>query len=121
MPQQKLRFETLQVHAGNDAAAARRAAAPPIFQTTSFTFDDCAHGAGLFALDAAVTGPVVPREPGLGTQPRTPNSAAASGSVRRPSRVAAAKATTSAPDSSAAVDSPRNSSASRASASSSGE
>ncbi|MEN6528049.1 MAG: O-acetylhomoserine aminocarboxypropyltransferase/cysteine synthase family protein [Candidatus Polarisedimenticolia bacterium] len=53
MPQQKPRFETLQVHAGNGAAAARRAAAPPIFQTTSFTFDDCAHGAGLFALDAA--------------------------------------------------------------------
>ncbi|HYH08235.1 MAG TPA: O-acetylhomoserine aminocarboxypropyltransferase/cysteine synthase [Thermoanaerobaculia bacterium] len=45
-----LRYETLQVHAGQEPAAGTHARAVPIFQTTSFTFDDAAHGARLFAL-----------------------------------------------------------------------
>ena len=44
------RFETLQIHAGQSPAAGPNARAVPIYQTTSFTFDDAAHGARLFAL-----------------------------------------------------------------------
>ena len=44
------RFETLQIHAGQSPAAGTNARAVPIYQTTSFTFDDAAHGARLFAL-----------------------------------------------------------------------
>src|SRR5512146_3008930 len=44
------RFETLQVHAGQEPAPGTNARAVPIYQTTSFTFDDTAHGARLFAL-----------------------------------------------------------------------
>jgi O-acetylhomoserine/O-acetylserine sulfhydrylase len=44
------RFETLQVHAGQEPAPGTHARAVPIYQTTSFTFDDSAHGARLFAL-----------------------------------------------------------------------
>ena len=43
-------FETLQVHAGQEPAPGTNARAVPIYQTTSFTFDDAAHGARLFAL-----------------------------------------------------------------------
>ncbi len=46
-----LRFETLQVHAGAEPAPGTRARAVPIYQTTSYTFDDAAHGARLFALE----------------------------------------------------------------------
>jgi O-acetylhomoserine (thiol)-lyase len=46
----KRRFETLQVHAGQEPAPGTNARAVPIYQTTSFTFDDTAHGARLFAL-----------------------------------------------------------------------
>lgn len=45
-----LRYETLQIHAGQEPAAGTNARAVPIYQTTSFTFDDAAHGARLFAL-----------------------------------------------------------------------
>lgn len=45
-----LRYETLQVHAGQEPAAGTNARAVPIFQTTSYTFDDSGHGARLFAL-----------------------------------------------------------------------
>ncbi|HYI12132.1 MAG TPA: O-acetylhomoserine aminocarboxypropyltransferase/cysteine synthase [Thermoanaerobaculia bacterium] len=45
-----LRYETLQIHAGQEPAAGTNARAVPIYQTTSFTFDDSAHGARLFAL-----------------------------------------------------------------------
>jgi len=45
------RFETLQVHAGQDPAPGTNARAVPIYQTTSYTFDDSAHGARLFALE----------------------------------------------------------------------
>ncbi len=44
------RFETLQVHAGQEPAPGTNARAVPIYQTTSYTFDDAAHGARLFAL-----------------------------------------------------------------------
>ncbi len=44
------RFETLQVHAGQEPAPGTRARAVPIYQTTSYTFDDAGHGARLFAL-----------------------------------------------------------------------
>ncbi len=45
------RFETLQIHAGQDPAPGTNARAVPIYQTTSYTFDDSAHGARLFALE----------------------------------------------------------------------
>ena len=45
------RFETLQVHAGQEPAPGTNARAVPIYQTTSYTFDDSAHGARLFALE----------------------------------------------------------------------
>ncbi|MBW7901756.1 MAG: O-acetylhomoserine aminocarboxypropyltransferase/cysteine synthase [Rhodocyclaceae bacterium] len=44
------RFETLQVHAGQSPAPGTNARAVPIYQTTSYTFDDADHGARLFAL-----------------------------------------------------------------------
>jgi len=43
-------FETLQLHAGQEPAPGTNARAVPIYQTTSYTFDDTAHGARLFAL-----------------------------------------------------------------------
>lgn len=43
-------FETLQLHAGQAPDPATRATAVPIYATTSFTFEDSAHGARLFAL-----------------------------------------------------------------------
>lgn len=45
-----LRFETLQIHAGQEPAPGTNARAVPIYQTTSYTFDSAAHGARLFAL-----------------------------------------------------------------------
>jgi O-acetylhomoserine (thiol)-lyase len=44
------RFETLQVHAGQDPAPGTNARAVPIYQTTSYTFDDTGHAARLFGL-----------------------------------------------------------------------
>jgi O-acetylhomoserine (thiol)-lyase len=49
-PHRKPRFETLQVHAGQDPAPGTNARAVPIYQTTSYTFDSAEHGARLFAL-----------------------------------------------------------------------
>lgn len=46
----KYRFETLQVHAGQEPAPGTNARAVPIYQTTSYVFDDTDHGARLFAL-----------------------------------------------------------------------
>jgi O-acetylhomoserine (thiol)-lyase len=45
------RFETLQIHAGQEPAPGTNARAVPIYQTTSYTFDDADHGARLFALE----------------------------------------------------------------------
>ncbi len=44
------RFETLQLHAGQEPDKATNARAVPIYQTTSFLFDDADHAADLFAL-----------------------------------------------------------------------
>ena len=49
-PHRKPRFETLQVHAGQEPAPGTNARAVPIYQTTSYTFDSAEHGAKLFAL-----------------------------------------------------------------------
>jgi len=46
------RFETLQVHAGQQPDPVTNSRAVPIYQTTSYTFDSAAHGADLFALRA---------------------------------------------------------------------
>lgn len=50
MPNEKLRFETLQVHAGQSPDPTTRARAVPIYQTTSYVFDSTAHAENLFAL-----------------------------------------------------------------------
>ena len=50
----KPRFETLQVHAGQEQPdLATGARAVPIYQTTSFVFDDCAHAEARFNLSNA--------------------------------------------------------------------
>ena len=50
----KPRFETLQVHAGQEHPdTATGARAVPIYQTTSFVFDDCAHAEARFNLSNA--------------------------------------------------------------------
>ena len=47
----KLKFETLQLHAGQEEVeGTTRSRAVPIYQTTSYTFKDSEHGANLFAL-----------------------------------------------------------------------
>ncbi len=43
-------FATKSLHAGHTPDAASRARAVPIYQSTSFTFEDSAHAASLFAL-----------------------------------------------------------------------
>lgn len=50
MSNNSLRFETLQVHAGYQPDPVTHAAAVPIYQTTSYTFEDAAHAADLFQL-----------------------------------------------------------------------
>src|SRR3954465_9023536 len=45
-----LRFETLQLHAGQEIDETTRSRAVPIYQTTSYTFKNSEHGANLFAL-----------------------------------------------------------------------
>jgi len=47
---QEFRFETLQLHAGQEVDPVTRSRAVPLYQTTSYTFKDSAHGANLFAL-----------------------------------------------------------------------
>lgn len=44
------KFETLQLHAGQEVDEASHSRAVPIYQTTSFTFDDTQHAANLFGL-----------------------------------------------------------------------
>ncbi len=44
------KFETLQIHAGHTPDSATNARAVPIYQTTSYTFNNSEHGANLFAL-----------------------------------------------------------------------
>jgi O-acetylhomoserine (thiol)-lyase len=45
-----VKFETLAVHAGYSPEPTTRAVAVPIYQTTSYAFDDTQHGADLFDL-----------------------------------------------------------------------
>ena len=45
-----LRFETLQLHAGQSPDSATNARAVPIYQTSSYVFNDAEHGANLFGL-----------------------------------------------------------------------
>lgn len=47
---QHLRFETLQLHAGQEPDSTTLSRAVPIYQTTSYVFKDSDHGANLFAL-----------------------------------------------------------------------
>ena len=46
----KLKFETLQLHAGQQPDPATGSRAVPIYQTTSYNFNDSDHAANLFAL-----------------------------------------------------------------------
>jgi len=48
-----MELETLALHAGYDGDPATHAATTPIYQTTSYTFDDTQHGADLFDLKVA--------------------------------------------------------------------
>ena len=50
MSAENLKFETLQLHAGQEADPTTGARAVPIYQTTSFVFNSSEHGANLFAL-----------------------------------------------------------------------
>ncbi|NJB87763.1 O-acetylhomoserine (thiol)-lyase [Lewinella marina] len=45
-----MRFETLQLHAGQEVDETSRSRALPLYQTSSFTFRDSEHGAKLFGL-----------------------------------------------------------------------
>ena len=45
-----MKFETLQLHAGQAADSATNSLAVPIYQTTSYVFNNAEHGANLFAL-----------------------------------------------------------------------
>ena len=48
----KLRFETMQLHAGQEQPdPATDARAVPIYATTSYVFQDCAHAAARFRLE----------------------------------------------------------------------
>ncbi len=47
---QNLKFETLQVHAGQSPDPTTGSRAVPIYQTTSYVFNSAQHGANLFAL-----------------------------------------------------------------------
>lgn len=50
MSERKLKFDTLQVHAGQEVDKTTGSRAVPIYQTTSYVFDSVEHGANLFAL-----------------------------------------------------------------------
>lgn len=50
MSTDNLKFETLQLHAGQEADPTTGSRAVPLYQTTSFVFNSSEHGANLFAL-----------------------------------------------------------------------
>lgn len=54
-----MKLESLALHHGYKSEATTKAAAVPIYQTTSYTFDDTQHGADLF--DLKVTGNIYTR------------------------------------------------------------
>ena len=45
------RFETLALHAGHSPDSDTKSRAVPIYQTTSYVFDNAQHGAQLFSLE----------------------------------------------------------------------
>jgi O-acetylhomoserine (thiol)-lyase len=53
MSERKLKFDTLQVHAGQNPDPATGSRAVPIYQTTSYVFQNAEHAANLFALKEA--------------------------------------------------------------------
>lgn len=50
MSERKLGFDTLQVHAGQSVDSDTKSRAVPIYQTTSYVFDNAEHAANLFGL-----------------------------------------------------------------------
>ena len=50
MTERKLNFETLQLHAGHEPDQTTNSRAVPVYQTTSYVFNDADHAANLFAL-----------------------------------------------------------------------
>ena len=50
MSKKPLHFDTLQLHAGQEADPTTGSRAVPIYQTTSYVFNNAEHGANLFAL-----------------------------------------------------------------------
>jgi len=50
MTEKKLNFETLQLHAGHQPDQTTNSRAVPIYQTSSYVFNDADHAANLFAL-----------------------------------------------------------------------
>lgn len=54
-----MKLESIALHEGYKSEATTKAAAVPIYQTTSYTFDDTQHGADLFNL--AVQGNIYTR------------------------------------------------------------
>lgn len=53
MNEKKLKFDTLQVHAGQKPDPATGSRAVPIYQTTSYVFENTEHAANLFSLKAS--------------------------------------------------------------------
>ena len=51
MSDRTLHFDTLQLHAGQTPDPTTKSRAVPIYQTTSYTFDDASHAARLFGLE----------------------------------------------------------------------
>src|SRR5512133_920879 len=50
MAQENLQFDTLQLHAGQVVDATTNSRAVPIYQTTSYVFNNSEHAANLFGL-----------------------------------------------------------------------
>src|SRR3569833_2314064 len=50
MSSANLKFETIQLHAGQEVDPATGSRAVPLYQTTSYVFNSAEHGANLFAL-----------------------------------------------------------------------
>lgn len=48
-----MKIETLAIHAGFEPDPTTKSVATPIYQTTSYAFDDTQHGADLFDLKVA--------------------------------------------------------------------
>jgi O-acetylhomoserine (thiol)-lyase len=51
VPERSPRFDTVAIHGGHDGDPATKARAVPIYQTTSYKFDNADHAARLFALE----------------------------------------------------------------------